>query len=147
MKSSGSTRRIKRREIVKRKIEEIKRRMSRSAKKEIVKTENLRNKRGKSELVKREIRRTRRRPGKPISAISKRILTSISVGIRMSNATITPEMKTKTIMVIMAPKMISWANDAIKSPTIQALTIPSLRVQITTAITTQMRSRPSSLTK
>ena len=43
MKSLDSTRRIKSREIVKRKIEEIERRMSRSARKETASTERWRS--------------------------------------------------------------------------------------------------------
>ena len=125
MKSLDSIKKIKSREIVKRKIEEIGKRMSRSARIEIVMTEKWRSWRGRSELARRKKRRTRSMPG------------------------ITQAMKTLTTMVTITQRMISWASDATKRSIIktgQKLTQTSLSIKTTTVITTLMRSRQSLLT-
>ena len=124
MKSSDSTRRIKSREIVKRKIEEIERRMSRSARKETATTERWRSKRGKSEPARRKKRRTRSMPD---------IILAIKV-------------KTLTTMDTITLRMISWASDATRRATVQRLTLTSLSIRTITVITTLMRSRQSLLT-
>ena len=59
MKSLDNIRRIKSKEIVKRKIEEIKRRMLRIARKETAMTERWKSWRRSSELARRKKRRTR----------------------------------------------------------------------------------------
>ena len=85
MKSLDNIRKIKSKEIVKRKIEEIKRRMSRSARIETATTERWKSWRGRSEPARRKKRRTRSMLDTTLATKAKTLTTMVTITQRMTS--------------------------------------------------------------